>query len=234
MGYRWIAFVTVTLVVAATAPAPAIAGAPTEHLRPSIDQVLRILEDPALKGPAHTADRRTALRGVIENVIDFPDAARRALGPHWQGRTDAEREEFVRLFKDLVTYSYVIQLDAYAGEKIVFVGESEDEDVATVMTKVQSRQGSIVAVDYRMHQRGPRWLVYDVSVEGVSLVANYRAQFNTIVRTASYAELVRRVRVRVAELAGPNVHASSGKGVMFLSLMRCFAERCGAATGRPS
>ena len=196
--------------------------------------MLRILDDAALTGPAHTVERRTALRGVIDNVIDFPDAARRALGPHWQGRTDAEREECARLFKELVTYSSVIHLDAYAGQKVVFVGESENEGAATVLTKVQSRQGSMVSVDYRMHQRGPRWLVYDVSVEGVSLVANYRAQFNTIVRTASYAELVRRVRVRVAELAGPDAQAWSGARAMFLSLMRCLAARCGAATGRPS
>jgi phospholipid transport system substrate-binding protein len=210
-GPRAWAIVTAALVllfVGAT-PRQARAGDPTDTLRPAVDAVLSILADPGLKGAERTAERRTAMSGVMERVIDFPEAAQRALALHWRARTDPEREEFVRLFKDLVTYSYIVQIEPYAGQQIVFVGESVDGDVATVMTRVHPRQGSPTPVDYRMHRRQHGWLVYDVIVEGVSLVANYRAQFNTVVRTSSYPDLVRRLKARVAELTGRPVASRS-------------------------
>jgi len=203
MRGRWIGLGAVALALVAAPPGRATAGLPTETLRPAMDQVLRILNDATLKGAARAPERRAALRAVMDTVIDFPDAARRALSVHWPARTEAERGEFVTLFKELVTYSYIVTMEAYAGQTIVFVGEAEHDGITTVFTKVQGRQGSPVPVEYRMHQRGPRWLLYDVIVEGVSLVANYRAQFNTVVRTSSYEELVRRIRARVAELTGP-------------------------------
>jgi len=200
---RSIVVSVIALGVLATAPTRAPAGGATEILRPAVDRVVHILADPALTGAAHTLERRRALRAVMEDVIDFPDAAQRALGVHWQGRTDAERDEFVTLFKELVTYSYIVTMEAYAGQTVVFVGEKvEGEGVTTVQTKIQSRQGAPVPIDYRMHQRAEHWLVYDVVVEGVSLVGNYRNQFNSIIRTTSYAELIHRMRARVAELKG--------------------------------
>jgi phospholipid transport system substrate-binding protein len=185
-----------------TVPATATGTTATDTLRPAIDEVVRILGDPALTGAAKTPARRAALRRVIEPVVDFPEAARRALALHWRGRTEAERVEFIALFKDLVTSSYILQLEPYAGERIVFIGEAEHDRSTTVFTKVLARRGP-VPIDYRMHQTPDGgWLVYDVLVEGVSLVGNYRAQFNTIVQTSSYAELVRRIKVRIAELTG--------------------------------
>ncbi|HXD95037.1 MAG TPA: ABC transporter substrate-binding protein [Candidatus Acidoferrum sp.] len=199
---RWVALAAVCMMLGA-APRPATAGPATETLRPAIDQVLRVLDDPALKGVEHARERRAALRAVMETVVDFPDAARRALSVHWAARTEAEREEFVMLFKDLVTSSYIVTMEGSAGQLVVFVGEAEHDGITTVLTNVERRQGPPAAVEYRMHQRGSRWLVYDVIVEGVSLVGNYRTQFNTIVRTSSYAELIRRMRERVAELTAP-------------------------------
>jgi phospholipid transport system substrate-binding protein len=184
----------------ATAPSQATAGGATETLRPAVDRVLSILADPALKGAEHRPERRRALRAVINGVIDFPDAARRALAVHWQGRTDGERAEFVALFEELVTYSYVARMEAYAGQTVAFVSETAGDGTATVLTQMQNRQGAPVPIDYRMHQRNGRWLVYDVIVEGVSLVGNYRTQFNSVILTSSYAELVRRMRTRVGEL----------------------------------
>jgi phospholipid transport system substrate-binding protein len=180
-------------------PAGAGAGGATDELRPAIDKVLRILDDPALKGEAKTHERRAALRGVMESAIDFPEASRRALAAHWRARTEAEREEFVGIFKDLVTYSYIRLMEPYAGETVQIAGESPVNGT-TVLTRIQRRQGEPVPIDYRMHVRGSRWLIYDVLVEGVSLVGNYRVQFNTIIQTSSYEELVRRMRARVAEL----------------------------------
>lgn len=201
--HSWIVLLAIAAALVGAAPARATAGAPTDQLRPAIDHVLRILDDRTLRGPQHAPRRRAALREVIDGVLDYPDAARRALGVHWQGRTAAEREQFVALFRDLVSYSYIAAFDGYAGDKVTFVGEVPDVDVVTVMTRIRNGKGVQTAVDYRMHQQGTRWYVYDVSVQGVSLVGNYRAQFNTIMRTASYDELVRRLRARVTELVGP-------------------------------
>ena len=177
------------------------AASATDALRPAIDKVVHILEDPAMKGELRAQERYAALRSVMEGVIDFPEAARRSLAVHWRTRTDAERDEFIRLFKDLVTYSYIRTMETDAGETVRFVGEAESGGATTVLTRIERRQREPVRVDYRMHLAGGRWLVYDVSVEGVSFIANYRTQFNTIIQTSSYAELVRRVRARVAELS---------------------------------
>jgi phospholipid transport system substrate-binding protein len=190
---------SLVLILAAAGPAPARAAGATDELRPAIDKVLRILADPELKGEARTRERRAALRGVMENAIDFPESARRALALHWRVRTEAEREEFVTLFRDLVTFFYIRLMEPYSGETVQIAGESQAEGATTVLTRILRRHGEPVPVDYRMHLRGTRWLIYDVVVEGVSLVANYRVQFNSIIHTSSYEELVRRIRARVAE-----------------------------------
>ena len=203
MSRRWIALGAVALTLVTAAPGRVSAGAPTETLRPAIDQVLRILNNATLKGPARRLERRAALRAVMDTVIDYPDAAQRALSIHWPARSEAERAEFVALFRDLVTHSYILTLEAYAGQTIVFVGEVEHDGITTVSTRIEGQERPPVPVEYRMHQRGERWLAYDVIVEGVSLVANYRTQFNAVIRTSSYDELIRRIRARVAELNSP-------------------------------
>jgi phospholipid transport system substrate-binding protein len=178
----------------------AVTGPVTDQLRRSIERVTAILADPALRDTAMTTRRRTAVREVMDEAIDFTEAGKRALGPHWRSRSEAERAEFVTLFKDLVEYAYILRIEPYAGEKVVYAGESVEDDQATLRTRIEARQGD-VAVDYRLHRVGDRWLVYDVSVGGVSLVANYRTQFNTIIQTSSYRELVARIRTRLDELA---------------------------------
>ena len=197
-GFRLLfgTLVALTALMSCAAPARAAATSATDTLKPAIDQAVRILDDPRLKGPSHTPERRAALRAVIERVVDFPEAARRALGIHWRDRTDAERAEFIALFRDLVIYSYIAQLEPYAGEAIVFSGESAREETTTVSTRILARQGAI-PVDYRMHRMPDgRWRIHDVLVEGVSLVGNYRAQFTRIIRTASFADLVKRLESR--------------------------------------
>ena len=173
----------------------ALAGPPTDQLKPAVEQVIRTLEDPGLKTASKAEDRRRALRAITEPVFDWSEMARRALGQHWQGRSDAEREEFVALFRDMIERSYLGKIESYSGEKIAFAGDAVDGNQATVKTRVATKQGD-VGVDYRMALRGERWLVYDVSVEGVSMVGNYRTQFNQIIRASSYEELVRKLRSR--------------------------------------
>jgi phospholipid transport system substrate-binding protein len=176
----------------------ALAGEPTETLKPAIERVVKTLEDPALKGDAKTEQRRQALREITDSVFDWTEMARRALGRHWEGRSDAEREEFVGLFRGVLERTYVGKIETYSGEKVAFAGDSVDGDTATVRTKLRTKKGQEVPVDYRLLKRDGRWMIYDVIVEGVGLVSNYRTQFNEIIRTSSYQELVKRLKSRTS------------------------------------
>ncbi len=181
------------------APTRAWAGAPTDRLKAEIDRVLEVLEDPELKKPGKVRERRAAVRRIADGIFDFGETAKRSLARHWAARTPAEREEFVRLFADLLERSYLSRIELYGGERISYLGETLDGDQAMVHTKLVTKGGSEIPVDYRMLRRGDRWLVYDVVIEGISLIANYRAQFNKIITTSSYQELVRRMKTKQDE-----------------------------------
>jgi phospholipid transport system substrate-binding protein len=182
--------------------APAMAGPPTDQLKQRIDEVVRVLDDPGLKGKV--AERRAAVRKISEEIFDYPDTARRALGRHWNGRSPEEQREFVALFADLLDRAYFSKIDRYQGEKVRYGAETLNGAEAIVKTTIVTQAGSEVPVDYRMHQAGGRWLVYDVNIEGVSLVSNYRTQFNKIVQTESYQSLIQKLRAKEAEPAASN------------------------------
>jgi len=189
------------VLLGVTLATPGWAGAPTDQLKGSVDSVIRILDDQRLKPASMEQERRAAIRKQADATFDFAESARRALGPHWQRLSDQDRQEFVSLYADLLQRAYISKIERYSGEKISYAGESVDTDLATVKTRFVTKQGTEVPVDYRMLRHGDRWLVYDVVVEGVSLIANYRTQFNKIIQTASYAELVRKLKA--AELRAP-------------------------------
>ena len=192
---------------------PAWAGPPTDTLREYTEAVQKVLDDPALKAEDRRHERRAAVRKLAIEAFDVQETARRALGPHWQQRTPAEREEFVQLFADLLERTYIARLDEYGGERIRYVGESIDGELATVRARIVTRAGVEVPVESRMVRRGERWLIYDVLIENVSLVANYRSQFDRIVRSSSYEELVRRLKQKRDEFlneSAPRARRSSG------------------------
>jgi phospholipid transport system substrate-binding protein len=207
IAFRFLMFGLAALLAAG----PAWAGAPTDQLKGSIERAVKILEDPALKQDGRVAERRTAIRKVANDIFDFAETARRSLGRHWQNRTDAEREEFIKLFGDLLERSYISKIDLYGGERITYLGESVDGDLATVRTKMTTKQGAEVPIDYRMLRRGDRWFIYDVSIEGVSLVSNYRTQFNKIIQTSSYQELVKRMKTKQEEFGFDEKSQSKAK-----------------------
>jgi phospholipid transport system substrate-binding protein len=193
-----------TVVVAGIlswAPASADAGAPTDQLKTAVDQMVKILEDPALKAEGREKERRAAIRREAETVFDFGETAKRALGRHWQPLAEKDRQEFTSLFTDLIERAYISRIERYSGERVTYTGESVDGALASVRTRFVTKQGTEIPIDYRMQQRGDRWLVYDVVVEGVSLINNYRTQFDKIIQTSSYAELVRKLKA--AEVAAP-------------------------------
>ena len=148
------------------------------------------MEDPALS----LAERRAEIRAVALQTFDVTEAARRALGPHWAQRTPGEREEFAGLFQGLLERAYLSRLGEYGGERMQYVGERIDGEYASVRATIVTRKGTQVPVEARVLHRGDRWLIYDVLVESVSMVASYRSQFDRVIRSASYEELIRRLK----------------------------------------
>ncbi|MBI3634857.1 MAG: ABC transporter substrate-binding protein [Candidatus Rokubacteria bacterium] len=185
------AVVLMFVEVALGSVAIAAAGAPTDQLREGVDRVFTVVRDQALAGEARAAERRAAIGKVAGEIFDFGDMARRALGTHWEARTPAEREQFVRLYTDLIQRVYLSKVDQReSAHQMTILGETIDGDDAIVKTSIPLSQGSQMPLEYRMHGTHNRWRVYDISIDGISLVANYRAQFNRVIHNESYEALV--------------------------------------------
>lgn len=180
-------------VVLAIAPAARAAG-PAAELAARIDQLTRILKDPGLQGD----ERRLAVRRVVQETFDFDETARRALGRHWDARSPEERATFVRLFTSLIDRAYLSRLDALDGDRIVVVADRVEGPRAVVRLHVTSGDAAPLPVDLHLVRSGDRWRVWDARLEGASLVASYRAQFDKVIQTTSWDELVRRLEARTA------------------------------------
>ena len=194
-----IGLLALTLALQGRAAPDAFAGAPTDQLRGRVDQVLGMLGDADAKRD-RPRERRAALRKIADDIFDWEETAKRSLGSHWQQRTPGEREEFVRLFAELLGRSYLSKIELYDGERIGYTGDAMDGDQAVVQTKIINKQGTEILVTYRMLLRdNDRWKVYDVEIEGVSLIANYRTQFNNLLRRSSYPQLLTMLKAKAAE-----------------------------------
>jgi phospholipid transport system substrate-binding protein len=176
------------------------AGPPTDQLRDGVQRVVAILMAPELSGDTKIDERSAAVNKVADEIFDFSETAKRSLGQHWAQRTVAEREEFVRLFT----------VDKYNSE-MTFREDVVDGDQAIVRTTLLLGKAGGMSLDYRMHQRGDRWQVYDLSINGISLVASYRSQFDRIVRADSYDGLVARLKSRQFGFPAPVAGSSGGR-----------------------
>jgi phospholipid transport system substrate-binding protein len=194
--------IAIAAVLALVVARDAVAGVPTDQLRGSIDLVLKIVTDPELKKEARTAERRRRIRAVVNQIFDFTEISQRSLGRHWQARTPAEREQFVALFGDLLENAYITKIESYSGEKIQYPGDVIDGDLAVVKTRIVTKQGTEIPIDYRMFLNGGRWAVYDVSIEGISLIGNYRTQFNAVIQRSGFPDLVAKLKTKQDERPG--------------------------------
>jgi len=170
------------------------AGVPGDQVRQSVDKLLAILKDPQLKGESKKNERRDKLKEVIYQRFDFTEMARRSLGSEWRRRSPEEQREFVKLFTGLLERAYLDNIESYNGEKFRFLKEQEDNNQAQVDTKIVGNKGQEFSVNYRLHNRNGDWKVYDVVIEDISLINNYRSQFNRMLATSSYEELVNRMK----------------------------------------
>lgn len=181
---------------------PGYAGAPTDSMKTTVDEVLRIVRDNELKHPNKATERRQMLEQVVEARFDYQEMSRRALGAPWNNLSDQEKHEFVGLFRTLLTNSYADKIETYSGEGVQYLNERTEKEYAEVRTKVLSGKTEI-PLDYRLINKANDWRVYDVVVDGISLVNNYRGQFTKIIKSSSYADLVDQLRKKSEKLKAP-------------------------------
>ena len=174
--------------------ATANAGVPTDQVRGTVDQVLAVLQDPSLKPESSQKERRDRLRQVIFARFDFAEMAQRSLGPEWRRRSPAEQQEFVNLFTDLLQENYIGTIESYNGDKVIYNRELQDQTNAEVQTTLTTRSEAAYSINYRLRLVGKDWKVYDVVIENISLVNNYRSQFSRVISRSSYEELVRAMK----------------------------------------
>lgn len=185
--------VALTTMVVGVGLCPAAAGGATEAMKSTIDEVLRILGDKELKHPEKSAERRKMLEKVVGDRFDYAEMSKRSLGAAWTGLSAAERDEFVDLFQTLLVNTYAEKVETYSGEGVHYINERTEKDYAEVRTKVLTGKTEI-PLDYRLLYRNSVWRVYDVVVDGVSLVNNYRGQFSKILKNGTFAELIDQLR----------------------------------------
>jgi phospholipid transport system substrate-binding protein len=177
----------------------AYAGDPTNLTKQTIDKVIDILKNKELKKPEKAQERRAEIRKVVGERFDFEEMAKRSLALHWRKRTPEERKEFVSSFSDLLERTYIKKIESYTDEKILYTDEKIEGDYAVVKTKIITKKNVDVPIEYRLLNENSNWKVYDVVIEGVSLINNYRSQFNDIIRRDSYEELVKRMKNKEQE-----------------------------------
>ena len=182
------------LLVMALSSAHAMAGVPTDQIKATVDKALVVLRDPQLKPPSKTKERREQLKQILFARFDFTEMAKRALGANWRRRTPNEQEEFVRLFTELLERAYTDTIESYTDERIVYVSERLDGSYADVNSKIFTAKGEEFSINYKAHLVNGEWRVYDVIVENISMVNNFRSQFNRVIANSSYEELIRRLR----------------------------------------
>jgi phospholipid transport system substrate-binding protein len=172
----------------------ALAGEPLDLVETAVDKAIQVLRDPQLKTPEKKKERIERLKEVINPIFDYDEMARRSLGQHWRRRTAAEQEEFAQLFRAFLEKIYSDKVDLYEGEKIVFGREAVDGDFAQVESAVINAKKEQTAVVYRLWRSGGKWKVYDAVVENISIVNNYRAQFDRVISKSSYEDLKKMLK----------------------------------------
>ncbi|MEW6544720.1 MAG: ABC transporter substrate-binding protein [Nitrospirota bacterium] len=183
--------------------APAIAAvSPTETVRTTINEVIRILSDEDMKKPERLKERRKRLETVIGNRFDYEEMSRRTLAAHWSKLTEAERREFVESFRAFLSATYGGKIEGYSGEQVEYLQERREGNYAEVRTRIVSDK-LVLPMDYRLMSKEGDWRVYDVVADGVSLVKNYRGQFDKVLRESSYAALVEKLRKKSEDSGSP-------------------------------
>lgn len=199
---KWIAAALMTILLIGAGSLPSSAAV-TADVKRTVDKVVSIVADENMKKRGNEAKRRAALKSAISTMFDYGEMAKRSLGVNWRGRTQAEQKDFVNLFATLLENSYAGKIESYENQKIVYDKESIDGDYAEVKSRIVTAKRDEYSLDYKLMRQGNRWKVYDVVIEGVSLVSNYRSQFQKIITSQGYGALVKKLRAKSDEIKAP-------------------------------
>ena len=175
------------------------AEAPTSLVKSAVDQAIEVIADPSFRGEEKERERRTLLRQIIFPCFDFGEMAKRSLGAHWRKRTPEDKSEFVRIFTDLLEKAYLGRIESFNDEKFIYTHERIEGPYAEVRSKILTSKGEEFKMNYKLHRVGEEWKIYDVVVEDISLVNNYRSQFNRVIARTSYNELVSRMKQKLSK-----------------------------------
>ncbi|MFC1868737.1 phospholipid-binding protein MlaC [Thermodesulfobacteriota bacterium] len=197
MYSKYIRHLTLMVSLAFAIPSTVMAGEATDRIKNTTDKLIAIVTDPDLEPIEMAGKRNRLIRAAVDEVFDWEEFSQRALARHWRKRTNDEKKEFISLFGQLLERTYMDKSRSYSGEKIVFLDESIDGNYGVVTARVTLKSGKEVEIDYRVIKKDGIWFVYDVYVEGVSLVNNYRVQFKSIIMKSSYKELVTRLKAKL-------------------------------------
>ncbi len=182
------------LVILILSPVLSVAGEPTEKIRTAIDGVIEILKTESLKGEPKAKIRREKIRSAIQSRFSFEAMTRRSLGKNWKKLSKEEKVEFVAVFGTMIENSYIGKLEKYTDEEVLYEKETIKKTSAEVKTQVVTSTGTKIPINYRLSNKSGEWLVYDVVVEGVSLVSNYRSQFAQELKKESVAKLITKLK----------------------------------------
>ena len=192
----------VMIVALLSGAMPARAGTtPTEEVQEIIGRIVGVLQDPMVADGAAVAKRKAVFREVLAARFDFKEMAKRSLGNHWQS-VAARQQEFVSVFTNFIERVYVGKIDSLKDTKIAFVRERIEGGVAQVDTQIVPAKGDDFPMNYRLHLVGGKWKIYDVIVENISLVGNYRSQFDRILASATFDELLKKLQEKTSAQGG--------------------------------
>ena len=194
LNHRCLLLIPFLLISLTLGIASSWAGEPTQQIKETTDKILVILSNPSLKGPIQAEERRKIIGQTVDERFDWEEMSRRSLARHWAARTPEEKKEFMGLFRDVLERTYLNKVDDYSGEAVTYEGDTIDGNYASVKVKIVTSKGKEIPVEYRVMKKQTQWLVYDMTIEGVSFVNNYRSQFNSILSKSSYSELVKRLK----------------------------------------
>ncbi len=197
MILKYIKRLSLFLLLFLAIPSFVMAGEPTDHIKVVSDKLIAIVFDNSLKTPEMKSKRDQMVFEIVDGLFSWEEFSRRTLARHWGKRTENEKKEFISLFRQLVERTYMAKAGQYSGGKVVFLDEKIEGNYCNVSTQVLTSTDTQIPIDYRMIKKDGVWWVYDVYIEGVSLVSNYRTQFNDILIKSSFEDLLNRLKEKI-------------------------------------
>lgn len=185
--------VTVFFMMAGSPSSVAAGEGATDAVQGTIANVMRVLDDERLKSPEQVEERRHEIEEIIRQRVDYEEMAKRTLGTQWSSLTHHEQGEFVDLFVQLLRDTFAGRISERSDEQVLYLSEQLEEGFAEVKTQLKGRKID-TPIDFRLIHRSGDWRVYDVVIDGASIVSNYRSQFTSIIRDVSYGGLVKKMR----------------------------------------